>query len=75
MFFNKEYLDEKNASYIDEISRIYNSAFGSSFQDGIRPMADIIAKEIAGDANVFYDAFYGILYAFFSDIKGIKLIS
>ncbi len=75
MSFNKEYLEEKNASHIDEISRIYNSAFGSSFQDGIRPMADIIAKEIAGDTTVFYDVFYGILDAFLADIKGIKLIS
>jgi hypothetical protein len=70
MSFSKEYLEEKNSSHIDEISRIYNSAFGSSFQDGIRPMADIISKEMSGDSTVFYDAFYGIVDAFFADIKG-----
>jgi len=75
MSFNKKYLEEKNASHIDDISHIYNSAFGSSFQDGIRPMADLISREIAGDSNIFYNAFYGIMEAFFADIKGIKLIS
>ena len=72
--FNKEYLEEKNVSHINDINRVYCSAFGSSAHDGIRPMANIISKEIAGESNVFYDAFYGILQAFFVDIKGVKLI-
>lgn len=80
MSFNKEYLEAKNASHIDEISRIYNSAFGSSFQDGIRPMAQVIRDEIIAEKssnveNIFYDAFYGIIKAFFADLKGIRLIS
>ena len=79
MSFNKEYLEEKNTSHIDEISRIYNSAFGSSFQDGIKPMAQVIAGKILADSspveNIFYDAFYGIIEAFFTDLKGIRLIS
>jgi len=80
IFFNKEYLEVKNASHIDEISHIYNSAFGSSFQDGIRPMTQVIADEIIDEKsshieNIFYDAFYGIIEAFFTDLKGIKLIS
>ncbi len=77
---NSEYLREKEASHIDDLVSIYNSAFGSSFQDGIRPMAQVIAKEITSEKssnveNIFYDAFYGILEAFFTDLKGIKLIS
>ncbi len=75
LLFNKEYLKEKNASHIDEIFIFYNSAFGFSFQDGIRPMADIITTQITGNTNVFYDAFYVILDELFNDIKRIKLIS
>ena len=32
-----EYLKEKTSSPIDALIRIYNSAFGSSFEDGISP--------------------------------------
>jgi len=84
---NSEYLKEKNASHIDALISIYNSAFGSSFQDGIRPMADgirpmaqvisgkIIAEKSSHIEDFFYDTFYGIIEAFFTDLKGMKLTS
>ena len=75
-----EYLKEKTSSPIDALIRIYNSAFGSSFEDGISPMAHIFTERISAKnpsdcEKYFYGVFYGILEAFFKDLKAIRMIS
>lgn len=78
MEISSEYLREKNASNIDALIRVYNSAFGSSFEDGIKPMADTIANNISEKsrshtAKYFYGIFYGIIEAFMRDLKAVKI--
>ena len=80
MEISSEYLREKNASDIESLIHIYNSAFGSSFEDGIKPMSDIIANNISekstsDTAKYFYGVFYGIIEAFMRDLKAIKIIA
>jgi len=80
-----EYLGDKNATDIKSLNRTYNSAFGSSFEDGIKPMAATIANNISDNniseesmadiAKCFYGFFYGMLQAFMSDIKAVKIIA
>ncbi len=80
MEIRSEYLREKNASDIESLISVYNSAFGSSFEDGIKPMADTIANNIsekctADTARYFYGVFYGINEAFMRDLKAVKIIA
>ena len=73
-----EYLKEKNASSIKSLVRAYNSAFGSSFEDGIIPMAKIMANNISGKPHAetyFHGVFYGIIEAFNRDLKKVKIIA
>ena len=72
------YLREKNASNIYALIGVYNSAFGSLFEDGISPMADTIAINISEKgrshtAKYFYGVFYDIIEAFMRDLKAVKI--
>ena len=80
MEISSEYLREKNAADIESLIRVYNSAFGSSFEDGIKPMSEIIANNISekstsDTAKYFYGLFYGIIEAFIRDLKAVKIIA
>jgi len=60
--------------------RAFNSAFGSSYEDGINPMADIFVNNILGENNsrsakYFYGVFYGIIEALIKDLKAVKITS
>jgi hypothetical protein len=78
------YLKRHNRSDIDEISRGYNQAFGSSSlapnRDGVAEMVSHFASVLTSDglqqATVerLYVEFYAILKAFFDDFRSIKLI-
>ena len=79
MNISSEYLKEKNASDVKSLTGVYNSAFGSSFEDGIKTMAATIANNIsekstADTARYFYDGFYGIIKAFMGDLKAVKIV-
>ena len=80
MEISSEYLRGKNASDIESLIRVYSSSFGSSFEDGIKPMADTIVNNIsekstADTARYFYSVFYGIIEAFMQDLKAVKIIA
>ena len=63
-----------------EIYRQYNSAFGSSSVDGIKPMVFTFIDNVIGtkpsdeDFKLFYDGFYSILSSLFNEIKKVKLV-
>ncbi len=63
-----------------EICKEYNSAFGSSYNDGIIPMAFTFFDNVIGtepndeDYKLFYDGFYSILSSLFNEIRKVKLV-
>jgi len=74
------YLKERNLSEIDEISKGYNRAFGSSSNDGVREMVMHFAHRLTAGKmqretiEQLYAEFYGILRIFFDDFKSFKLV-
>ncbi len=73
-----EYLAARKAINIEPLMRNYNSAFGSSYDDGIKPMAALFVQRAWGESNpdiekYFYGIFYGIIEAFLNDLKAVKL--
>lgn len=80
MNISAQYLNERRISHLNDLIKTYNSAFGSSFEDGIKPMARVITQAISPTNSsecekYLYGVFYGILEAFFKDLKGIKIVS
>jgi hypothetical protein len=74
-----EYLASKKATDIEPLMKGYNSAFGSSYEDGIGPMAALFVQNTWGERNsdivkYFYGLFYGVIEAFMNDLKAIKII-
>lgn len=73
-----EYLAARKAISIEPLMRNYNSAFGSSYDDGIKPMAALFVQRTWRESNpdiekYFYGIFYGIIEAFLKDLKAVKL--
>ncbi len=74
-----KYLENINACEIAELYSKYNSLFGSSFQDGVRPMAQEFGISMSSEnskkiEDFFYDTFYSILSNMFSELNNYKLI-
>lgn len=81
MSFQKEYLDSKGMAELEHLHRLYNSAFGSSYVDGVEQMALCFAKQFQTSgvdttpiARVHYDGFYDVLRELFDEIKKVKLV-
>jgi len=81
MFMQKEYLKTKGCAELDDLHRLYNSAFGSSPVDGVEQMAVCFAEHVQAQGTdtatiirVHHDGFYRILKDVFSEIKKIKLV-
>jgi len=81
MSFEKEYLNSNGMGELEDIHRLYNSAFGSSFVDGVEQMALCLAEQFQTSgvdatsiARVHYDGFYNVLRELFDEIKKVKLV-
>lgn len=79
--YEREFLGSHNAEQLETLKRQFNSAFGSDFSDGVRPMAAAFASNCRVDgsstddvAKVHYNAFYKLLESFFENLDGIKLV-
>ena len=84
--FIADYLRDRGLSHIgslnpDSLTRIYNRAFGASFQDGVAGIATAFSEQVT-DSRMsqetmqrFYVEFYGLLDSLFDDFKSIKLTS
>lgn len=65
--------------YIYNLYQEYNRLFGSSFTDGIQPMASYFASSTSKNneteiASFFYDTFYKMLEEMFKELKPYKLV-
>lgn len=74
-----DYIKSKNNENIYSLVDEYNKSFGSSFSDGIRPMANFFALSIQSNdenelENFIYELFYDVLNEYFNKIKNVKLI-
>jgi len=74
-------LEEGGHEEVEHFFKQYNSAFGSDSDDGVRAMASLFARncvcpETAPESiqELYYDAFYEILDAFFKNIKSVKVV-
>lgn len=79
MVKQNKYLKNINATEIDKLYSKYNSLFGSSFQDGVRPMAQEFGSSMSSAnskkiEDFFYDTFYTMLNNMFLELKKYKLI-
>lgn len=81
MFMEKEHLKAHGYAELDDLHRLYNSAFGSSPVDGVEQMAVCLAEhmqvqdtDVATVIQVHHDGFYTILNGLFSEIRKIKLV-
>lgn len=81
MRYKESFLEKSGNADIGLLYQEYNSAFGSDFQDGVRPMADLFSQncdvpgvEPADISKLHYDAFYGVLRTFFDNIRSVKVV-
>ncbi len=71
-------LTPKDADTILSLYKAYNSSFGSSFTDGVRPMAQLFASSM-GVADTtpieefFYETFYTMIGNMLTELKRYKL--
>lgn len=73
-----EFIKELGGKDIPRYKTEYNKRFGSSFEDGVRPMAEYFSKSVkAEDQNkleeFIYDLFYGVLNDSFNELEKIQL--
>ena len=80
-FLEEDYIREvspRDAELVLALYPLYNSAFGSSFVDGVRPMAQLFAATMHGTDKVqvesfHYDTFYVIIRNMLDELKSFKL--
>ncbi|HTX15368.1 MAG TPA: hypothetical protein VMD77_08735 [Candidatus Baltobacteraceae bacterium] len=79
--FVSDFLESNHHQDVALLASKYNSAFGSSFTDGVRPMVDFFSKDVASSllAAETVDGFYGTLYGLLRQMcdmfKQIKFVS
>ena len=71
-------MDPKRGTHLLGLYEKYNSAFGSSFDDGMRPMAHLFVASInendEGETEeFFYDTFYTMIREMLTELKSYKL--
>lgn len=78
-FLRDDYIKSKNGQAIIGLISDYIKQFGSSFDDGIRPMAHYFSMSIETKnkkelEEFIYDLFYLVLNELFDEIQNIKLV-
>ncbi|MFC1497121.1 hypothetical protein ACFLS1_01430 [Verrucomicrobiota bacterium] len=71
-------LDPQQGAMLLRVYGKYNSAFGSSFSDGVRPMAHLFASSLNENdegktEEFFYDTFYAMIKEMLTELKPYKL--
>ncbi|MHC4154023.1 MAG: hypothetical protein ACYST6_03715 [Planctomycetota bacterium] len=80
-FLEENYIKDvcpREAELVLRLYQQYNSAFGSSLTDGVRPMAQVFAESMDGPdtAHVerfFYDTFYTMIRNMLDELRDYKL--
>ena len=79
LFLSDNYIRGKDASFDTSVIEKYNSVFGSSFTDGVRPMARHFSEKVQSGnkkqlEHFVYELFHATLEVTFMDIKNLNLI-
>jgi len=79
LFLRDTYIKSKDANFDTSVIEKYNREFGSSFTDGVRPMARYFSEKVQSGnkkqlEHFVYELFYATLEVTFMDIKNLNLI-